>query len=239
LLCTDSRPPGDVPETICAVADLICGWIRERGAQWKALRAERLRLAREAEQRRAAEERAEEARRRAEEEEEEAAVARREEAARMRELLALLEDDEDGAAVSAGNTGGHMDVDEVDVAGQLLGGSAAPAEIAVTASTGGTAADDEGEDEQSTAEHGLVVSAAAKQGEEVTVGTKLVAAAVAGAKDAPGKDSAEDRRTAAERVEFREGIHEVRIPASMRRWGGADAGVDAQPHVLVLHQAQA
>jgi hypothetical protein len=226
LLCTGSRPLEGVPEAVGAAADKIMEWVRERGPQWKTARIERARSAKEAEERRAAEGRAEEARRKAEEvrrkaEEGQAVIARQAEAARLRDLLALFDDDEAGDTAGAGDVGTHMEVDEDDVAGQLLGGSAAPAGIAAAVSTGGTAADDEGEDEQevepedeqSAPERGLGMSAG---GKEAAPGTRVVPAA-AGAKGLSGKDDVEDKRTAAERVEFRKGVHEVRTPGSVGR----------------------
>jgi hypothetical protein len=208
-----------VPEPVRVAADMIFGWVRERGPQWKASRVERQRVAREAEERRIVEERAAEARREAEEraaearreaEEREAAARRREEAARMQDLLAFLEDDaddtDDGAA-SNGGAGEHMKTDSRDVA------------YPVTASTGGTAADDEGEEEQEgepeeeqegePEEEGSVPD---REFATATPAKRVKAAAVAS-----GKGGSGDKRTAAERVLFNAARHEVRAPDLRRR----------------------
>jgi hypothetical protein len=205
-LVRGSRLAEGVPEVVCRGADLIWQWIGERGAAWKEARRQRSKEAKREDARRVAEALAAVKAQAAAEEAAAVkaaadAVAAQVEAARVRALAFGLNDftdesDEDG---DPGEVGAGMDVDA----------GTAPGELAVTASTGGTVADDKGEDE---------------------AGERPVKGKTAGGAPSVGRDSVEGRaagvvggesptkKTAAESVSFRGSVHEVSFVRSSLGW---------------------
>lgn len=193
-LSDGARPAEGVPEEIGREADLIMEWVDARGQAWHDARLQRQREARDADQRRQREAAAAAAR---QQESDRAAAARlaqevkrQEDLARRARLIRSFSVGGDGAGgVDVGGEVGAMDVDGGDKGQSNAGELGALSGVAATASTGGTVGDDEGEDEHDSS---------ADEAPAVGVG---VAAA---------HKEAEAKRTAAERVEFIEGVHQVR-----------------------------